>query len=73
MAAILDFRIGTILAIFDLQVARYFLPSFESVGFLIQEKTYKIGFKMGKRFYNLPGGVGGVVIKSKLLTTHDGH
>ena len=40
------------LAIFDLQVARYFLPSFESTGLSVQEKKRKISFR-SKLFLNL--------------------
>ena len=42
----LGFTIGTILAIFDLQVPQCFLPSFESTGLSVQEKRRKIVFKM---------------------------
>ena len=45
MAAILD--IGTILAIFDLQVTSKLLPSFTSIGLSVQEKKGKIGFLYG--------------------------
>ena len=34
-----------ILAIFDLQVTQYFLPSFESIGLSVLEKNYKIDFQ----------------------------
>ena len=44
MAAILDLTIGTILAIFLSMSPRCFLPSFESVGLLVQEKKRKINF-----------------------------
>ena len=46
MGAILDFRIGMILAIFDLKSPRCFLPSFESTGVLVQKKQ-KIEFQDG--------------------------
>ena len=36
-----------ILAIFDLQVPKCFLPSFESTGFSVQEKKRKIDFQDG--------------------------
>ena len=36
-----------ILAIFDQQVTQYFLPSFNSVGLLVQEKKQKIYFQDG--------------------------
>ena len=38
----LGFPIGTILAIFDHQVSRCFLPSFKSIGLFVQEKKAKI-------------------------------
>ena len=41
------FLIETILVIFDLQVARYFLPSFESIGLPVQESKGKIDFQDG--------------------------
>ena len=43
----LGFWIGTSLAIFDLQVAPIFPPSFESIGFWVQEKKFKIDFQDG--------------------------
>ena len=36
---------GTILAVFDLQVTRCFLPSFKSSGLSVQEKKPKIDFQ----------------------------
>ena len=42
----LGFPIGTILAIFDLQLPRCFLASLESIGLLVQEKR-KIDFQDG--------------------------
>ena len=41
----LGFPIGTILAFFYLHVTRCFLPSFKSVGVLVQEKKRKIDFQ----------------------------
>ena len=46
MAAIFDFPIGTILAIFIYKSPRSFLPSFMSAGILLQEKKWKQIFKM---------------------------
>ena len=43
----LGFPIGTILAIFDLQVTRCFLQSFMSIGLSVQEKKPKIDFQDG--------------------------
>ena len=43
----LGFLTGIILAILYLQLASYFLPSFESVGLSIQEKKSKIDFQDG--------------------------
>ena len=47
MVDILGFPIGTILAIFDLQVTGCFLASLESIGLLVQEKKRKIDFQDG--------------------------
>ena len=47
MAAILDLRSAWFLAIFDLQVTKCFLPSFESTGLSVQEKKWKIDFQDG--------------------------
>ena len=41
------FKIGKILAIFDLQATQCFLPSFESTGLSVQEKKRKIDFQDG--------------------------
>ena len=41
------FPIGTILATFDLQVTRCFLPRFQSICHLVQEKKRKIDFQDG--------------------------
>ena len=43
----LGFQIGTILAIFDLQVTLMLLATLESTGFLVQEKKRKIDFQDG--------------------------
>ena len=43
----LGFPIGTILAIFDLQVTLMFLASLESIGFSVQEKKRKMDFQDG--------------------------
>ena len=42
------FPIRTILAFFDLQVSRCFLPSFKSIGLSVQEKKQKIDFEDGR-------------------------
>ena len=42
------FTIGTILVIFDLQVRRYLLTSFESVGLSVEEEKHKIDFQDGR-------------------------
>ena len=44
-----------ILAIFDLQVARYFLPNFESIGLSIQRKKRKVDFQDGTHLRFLTG------------------
>ena len=41
------FLIITILAIFDLPVVKYFLPSFETTGLSVQETKGKIDFQDG--------------------------
>ena len=43
----LGFQIGTILAIFDLQVTLMLPSKFESIGLSIQEKKWKIDFQDG--------------------------
>ena len=43
----LGFAIGTIVAIFDLQVTRCFLASLESICLSVQEKKRKIDFQDG--------------------------
>ena len=43
----LGFPFRTILAIFDLQVIRCFLPSFKSTGLWVQEKKRKTDFQDG--------------------------
>ena len=47
MAAIWDFLLERF-AIFDLQVTRCFLPSFESIGLSVQKKKRKIDFQDGR-------------------------
>ena len=44
VAAILDFLIGTIVAIFALHFTRYFLPSFQSTGFSFRRKKINVYF-----------------------------
>ena len=44
----LGFPIGTILAIFDLQVTQMLSPSFKSIGLLVQEEKRKIYFQDGQ-------------------------
>ena len=44
----LGFPIGTILAIFDLQVTLMIPTSFKSTGLLVQEKKRKVDFQDGR-------------------------
>ena len=57
----LGFPSGTILAIFDLQVARYLLSSFKSIGLLVQEKKRKIDFQDGRNDGHLEFLIGTVL------------
>ena len=61
------FPIGKILAIFDLQVARCFLPSFESIGLSLQEKKQKIDFQDGS---HLGFPIGTILAIFFLSTSH---
>ena len=62
----LGFPIGTaILAVFYLQITRCFLPSFKSVGLLVQEKKWKIDFQDGS-----PGSHFGFPIRTILAIFH---
>ena len=52
---------------FYLQVARYFIPSFESVGFLVQEKEFKIDFQDGGHGDHLGFPIGTILAIFNLL------
>ena len=45
----LGFTIGTILAVFDLQVTQMLLPSFKITGLSVQETKQKIDFQDGSQ------------------------
>ena len=55
------FPIGPILPIFDLQVTECFLPSFKSIGLLVQENDREIDFQDG-RHGNHPGFPNGTIL-----------
>ena len=58
MAASRKFQSDEFSFFFDLQVARYFLLSFESIGLIVQEKKLKIDFQDGShgRYRGFPIG-----------------
>ena len=65
----LVFPIGTILAIFDLQVTWCFLASLESTGFSVQEKKRKIDFQDGGQGGHLGFPIGRILAIFDLQVT----
>ena len=55
------FLIGTILAIFGVQVTSSFLPSFKSIGLLVQKAKRKIDFQDGRHGGHLGFPIGTIL------------
>ena len=69
MAAILDFRSARFHLFFYLQVTRFFLASFESIGLSVLEKKRKIDFQNGGQGGHFGFTIGRILVNFDLQVT----